>query len=372
MLTDFLLKVVSEPESLKLSGEDTFYDGLSNEERGVLANGDIHGIRKILYREARAFADNPESRSYLASDYTVSVSGDTPHCPINPPTTEEPTEPTRDPESLWTFDGLTIVGTGIRAGLQTTPESLVAIKRASKVLYLVADVLAQRWIKQLNANAESLQRFYRKDTHRINIYNDIVDCILQELKGNGSVCVVFYGHPGCFVYPSHEAIRRAREEGFRARMFPGVSAAENLYADIGVDPGIMGIQSYEATNFVLCRYAFDTSVGLILWQIGLFGFANWDPTYSSAYERLQVFVEYMRQFYDEEHEVLLYEASESPLGNARVTRTLLRDLPNCSISGVATLYVPPKGRPTVDRSMAQRMGLRIATNEHKTLVETST
>jgi hypothetical protein len=372
MLTDFLLKFLAEPEALTRSDEDTFYHGLSNEEREVVKDGDIHEIRKLLYREARTLSDNPESRSYLASDFTVSTSCDTPHCPVNPPSTNEPSEPTREPESLWASEGLTIVGTGIRAGLQTTPESLAAIKRASKVLYLVADVLAQRWIKTLNADAESLQRFYRKDTHRINIYNDIVDYILEELKRNSNVCVVFYGHPGCFVYPSHEAIRRARAEGFRARMFPGVSAAENLYADIGVDPGIMGIQSYEATNFVLCGYAFDTSVGLILWQIGLFGFANWDPTYPSAHERLELFVEYMSQFYDGQHEVLLYEASESPLGNPRVTKTTLRNLPNCSVSGVATLYVPPKGQPTVDRSIARRMGIRVFEDRQRPLVEATT
>ncbi|KAA1249744.1 hypothetical protein F0Q45_13490 [Mycobacterium simiae] len=138
----------------------------------------------------------------------------------------------RDPESLWSRDGLTIVGTGIRAGLQTTPESVAAIRRASKVLYLVADVLAQLWIQDLNTNTESLQRLYREDTRRLEIYNDIVEYILAQLRAHKDLCVVFYSHPGCFVYPAYEAIRLARAEGFPARRYPGVSAAENLYADL--------------------------------------------------------------------------------------------------------------------------------------------
>jgi len=39
-----------------------------------------------------------------------------------------------------------------------------------------------------------------------------------------NVCAVFYGHPGVFADPAHNAIRLARREGFRALMLPGISA----------------------------------------------------------------------------------------------------------------------------------------------------
>jgi hypothetical protein len=62
------------------------------------------------------------------------------------------------PDYQWDTKGLTIVGTGIRAGLQTTPEALASIHRARKVLFLVADLLSQEWIRSLNPTAESMQR----------------------------------------------------------------------------------------------------------------------------------------------------------------------------------------------------------------------
>jgi len=363
-LTDRMLKLVSDPSALnkfiRREEDGQIYSDFSETDSDVLKSGDIHKLREMLYHEAFQATDNADSRSRLASDFTVSTSGDTPHIPITPntyPTTLSYTGSGRDPESLWSIEGLTIVGTGIRAGLQTTPESLVCIKNASRVLFLVADVLSQRWIKSLNPNSESLQGFYRTETYRLDIYKDIVNKILEELKEHRNLCVVFYGHPGCFVYPAYEAIRLARNEGFRARMFPGVSAADNLYADLGIDPGLNGIQSYEATNFVLCRYSFDTSVGLILWQIGLFGYAYWDPEYKSSSDRLTTFVEYMANYYDLDHEVVLYEASEIPLGNARVTRLPLSALPDNPLPGVATLYVPPGKRPVADLDLARRLGI---------------
>ena len=53
-----------------------------------------------------------------------------------------------------------------------------------------------------------------------------------------------------FVQPSHESIAIARLEGFSARMLPGISAEDCLFADIGLDPGKDGCQSFEATDFL--------------------------------------------------------------------------------------------------------------------------
>lgn len=171
------------------------------------------------------------------------------------------------------------------------------------------------------------------------------------------MCVVFYGHPGAFVYPAHEAIRLAREEGFRARTLPGVSADANLFADLGVDPGVSGVQGYEATNFVLNKYRFDTSAGLVLWQVGLFGYAYWSAHYEPNRERLKVLADYLASHYGSEHEVVLYEASEFALGTPEVNRVPLSGLSQAAMSGVATLYVPPKTQPSTDMEMARQLGI---------------
>ena len=72
---------------------------------------------------------------------------------------------------------------------------------------------------------------------RLDTYQDMVDRILACVREGSDVCVAFYGHPGVFVYPSHEAIKRARIEGYKATMLPGISAEDCLFADLGIDPG---------------------------------------------------------------------------------------------------------------------------------------
>lgn len=110
---------------------------------------------------------------------------------------------------------------------------------------------------------------------------------------------------------------------------------------------------------MLCRYSFDTSVGVILWQIGLFGYAHWDPSYQSTSDRLSIFVEYMSSFYDLDHEIILYGAAEAPLGKAKVLKLPLRSLPDVALPEVATLYIPPKQPPTIDLEMAKRLGIKV-------------
>jgi Tetrapyrrole (Corrin/Porphyrin) Methylases len=362
MLTDFFLNIINDPARLKKLKSDranAISDGkVSSQEAHLLASGQLEELRRQLYKEATS---KRSPQPPLASDFTVSTSCDTPHCPVNASGFFDSSFwEVRNPDHLWDSKGLTVVGTGIRAGLQTTPESLECIRSASKVLFLVADLVSHLWIQKLTPTAESMHELYEKGTHRLNIYNRIVDRILATLRREKDLCVVFYGHPGAFVYPAHEAIRLARAEGFMARMLPGVSAEANLLSDLGVDPGVVGIQSYEATNFLLNKYRFDTSAGLILWQIGLFGYSYWDPEYKANTKSLDVLVGYLADHYGASHEVVLYEAAEFPLAKPTAERLPLSRLPQTRISGVATLYIPPKSRPSTDLTAARELGVPVA------------
>src|SRR6185503_14601145 len=108
----------------------------------------------------------------------------------------------------------------------------------------------------------------------LQTYEEMIQRILECVRDGNLTCLACYGHPGVFVYPSHESIRRARAEGYPARMLPGISAEDCLFADLGVDPGTIGCQSYEATDFLMNSRIVDPSSNLVLWQIGVLGDAT--------------------------------------------------------------------------------------------------
>lgn len=151
---------------------------------------------------------------------------------------------------------LVVVGVGIALG-QTTLEAKAHVEAADKVYYLVSNPSAVLWLEQLNATAESLYSFYEVGKPRLQSYDDMVDRVVSAVRAGQAVCAAFYGHPGVFADPGHRAVKVARSEGYPARMLPGVSAEDYLFADLGIDPSRCGCQSYEASDFLICGRLFD-------------------------------------------------------------------------------------------------------------------
>jgi uncharacterized protein YabN with tetrapyrrole methylase and pyrophosphatase domain len=249
---------------------------------------------------------------------------------------------------------LTVVGTGIRLS-QMTMEARISIESAHKVLYAVADAVTETAIKKLNSTAESLQPFYKPGKYCLVTYKDMTDRILFFLRKRLEVCAVFYGHPGVFVYSSHDAIQQARREGFRAVMLPATSSEDNLFADLGVDPATSGCQSFETTDFLIRRRKFDPTSHLILWQIGNIG--NWKPERQDCASNLQALVDVLEEYYDPDHEVVLYLAAQYTSCDPMIERVPLSKIPETSISNVTTLYVPPRAIAPIDCAMLDRLGI---------------
>lgn len=247
---------------------------------------------------------------------------------------------------------LTIVGAGIRPG-HVTREAIARIHRADKVLYLLAEIGPVRWLRELNPSAASLEDLYRLDRPFTEVYEDIVRTILEHVRKPQDVCVVFYGHPGVFDRTSRNAIDRARAEGFDARMLPGVTAEDCLYVDLEIDPGTNGMQSFDATDFLVRRRTPDITVPLILWQVGVVGGSR--TTGEVRRDGLVILAERLAESYGLEHELVVYEATPFPVGRPMIEPCAVRDLPDAGVTGLSTLFVPANGEAPVDERTIARL-----------------
>jgi len=250
---------------------------------------------------------------------------------------------------------LIVVGTGIRTVGQLTMESLAWMKKADKLFYVVGDPIGEDVIKDLNPDgAQTLTHLYAEGKPRIETYNEMVETIMKSVREGFVTVAAFYGHPGVFAYPSHESIRVALREGFKAKMLPGISSEDCLFADLGVDPAMNGCQSYEATDFLANGRIIDNSSQVILWQIGVLG----DWTFKkNGYDisSMPLMVEKLTKYYPAEHEVIVYEASIYIGCEAVINKVPIYMLPYTPLNSASTLYIPPY-RPTVaDATYVYRM-----------------
>ena len=250
---------------------------------------------------------------------------------------------------------LTVVGSGIKVAAHLTQETKGWLEQAETLLFLVNDPLAANWIQTLNSAAEDLSPLYELDKPRPIVYQKIVARILTAVRAGHDVVALFYGHPGIFVRPAHTAVHQARQEGFPATMLPGISADACLFADLEIDPAQAGCQSYEATDFLIRPRRFDTSSGLLLWQVGVLGNLN-TPTGADDAPGWALLIDKLNQHYQPEHEFIIYEAAKYPGFDPVIQRLPLHQAHQAQLTSISTLYIPPQDSLELDSDIVAQLG----------------
>ena len=256
--------------------------------------------------------------------------------------------------------GLVVVGSGIELGRHMSARCLSEIQEADRVLVLT-DGAAFGMIADLRPDLIDLRVHYAPGKDRRQTYRDMEVAIMTEVRASKRVCAVFYGHPGVFADVPHAVIRKAREAGFSARMEPGISSEACLYADLGIDPGRSGVQSIEATQFLLEDRQVDTRGLLLLWQVALTGDTACTRFHADPRE-LEKLVERLLLDYPARHNVILYEAARLSVEPFRADRLPLCDLASAHYEEYTTLVIPPCAPRQPDHAVRLLQSMRLASN----------
>lgn len=256
---------------------------------------------------------------------------------------------------------LVIVGSGIKSLSHLTIETKTYICNSDKVLYLVNEPIMERWICNNNPNSESLESIYMSYNLRKDAYQAISNYILKKLRECQHICVVLYGHPMVFSEPAINVITQARSEGFYAKTLPGISAEDCLYADLSIDPGAAGCQSFETTDFLLRNQLFDPTCHLILWQVGVIGVLEPPKDHDNTHG-LIILLNYLKKYYPLTHPIVLYEAAIYPHFEPVINHACLEQIVHLSFSTISTLYIPPLGKKPINYEMAKLLNIKVSQN----------
>lgn len=251
---------------------------------------------------------------------------------------------------------LTVVGSGIKFYAHLTQETLAYLRDSDKLLYLVNEPAMASWLESTNAHAENLEALYYKYTHRPDAYAAITQHILETLATPCHLCVLLYGHPTVFANPALNAVKQAKAQGYPTQILPGISAEDCLFADLHIDPGSCGCQSFDATDFLLSKRKVDCNSHLILWQANIIGGLCHAAKHSNQ-KGIHLLKTYLSNFYKATHTIVIYEAAQYPRFKATITEIQLQQLNAATLSGISTLYIPPAGISHYDNEMRLALGL---------------
>lgn len=251
---------------------------------------------------------------------------------------------------------LVIAGSGIKFMSHLSTEVKAYISNSDLVLYLVNDPAIREWIQSNSKRSESLSDIYFQHNVRHQSYQAVSDYILDKLRSNIHICVVTYGHPTFLAQPTIDAVKRAREAGYYAIALPGISSLDCLLADLLIDPSDNGCQIFEATDLFIRKRQIDPSSHLVLLQVGYLGHLSMkEPTDQSS--RLQIFSDYLQQFYPANHPVVIYEAAIYPTFQPHIISVALGNLSSAKLTPLSSLYLSPAVTVDADQDQLQKLDM---------------
>ncbi len=253
---------------------------------------------------------------------------------------------------------LVVIGSGL-CYIDFARDSDDQIQSADAVFHCVYDKVTQVRIGQLRPDAYDLRILYGEDVDRHMTYVRMAEAMLHFVRSGKKVVAVFYGHPGVFAMPAHRAIHIARQEGHTAQMRPGISALDYLIADLGFDPALPGMSSFEATDLLLRRRRIDPSLHIILWQVGVVGEFQFQP---GGFENrgFDLLMSELSGVYGDDWIVTHYIAPQyvgiEPLIEKK-TIAEWSDLENRKlISSLSTFYIEPRQTTETNEEIARELG----------------
>lgn len=256
------------------------------------------------------------------------------------------------------FD-IALIGSGMKGLLQLTKEAELAIDAAHTVFRLnnhpeVVDYLERK----KPGNVRNLGEEYHAGERRDAIYERMAQRVLDEFRSTKqSVCLVTSGHPTYLVSPSQIIIRAAREAEIKVKVVAGLSSLDNIFADIGFDPGIRGFQSYEATDLVLRNVTLNPETPLFVWQPGAFQNFFYS-TRKSTLNQFSLLKSYLGKFYPPTHSMYVLRTPTLIFTKPECRKISIGSLEELSnaLSLLHILFVPPlDGQATYDEELVAKL-----------------
>lgn len=253
---------------------------------------------------------------------------------------------------------LLIVGTGIMFPGQMTLEAADFIRDADCVFYNVGShPLATKWLKENSKESYDLYQCYAEGKPRDESYKEMVDFMVSSAEKGNNVVGVFYGHPGVFVGPGFQAIQECREKNIPARMIPGVSAVDCMFSDLEFDPALYGCVMLEASDYVLTNRKIDTTMPLILWQVGVVCVREF--SFGKSNNNVDLLKDRLLKDYEPDHPIICYVASTLAGSKPQVQVGSIGSLELLEISASTTCFIKPSDVPGLDRESYEKYMSRL-------------
>ena len=246
---------------------------------------------------------------------------------------------------------ITIAGMGVTAIVQVTPQTERRIRQCREALHVDSGAGTQEFLTARCPAVRSLYGLtYGEASSRVSGYHAAAAAVIEAAMDHGPVIYLTHGHPLVFCYAPFLIRDMAELLGLSIELIPGISSMDSLFADLWLDPGVRGIQMFEATDLLLRQRQLQPDVPALIWQVGNLETRLY-TTRTSRPARLTRFRDWLLQTYPPAHPITACYSMPHPIGGAQRWCFPLSEITEhaAALHPGITLYVPPcTVRPVLD------------------------
>lgn len=221
--------------------------------------------------------------------------------------------------------GIYVVGLGIREFAEASLECLLILSRADKVFVLAEDEITLELILSINSSSEDIFRFYEPGKSQAQVYEDIADYILSNYDNN-RVVFATYGNPFFLNKISTNIYNKAVALGFPIYTYSALSSIDAILNILLIEVQEDGLQCYMAGHIVRKRPDIDTTVPLLIFQLGSIEEQTIDLGGSLSTNAMDRLKHLLQGMYSKEELWAFVSCSPSFLGEHRVVIDKLKNL----------------------------------------------
>lgn len=265
--------------------------------------------------------------------------------------------PTHQKNSASNYD-LYIVGLGIKNLDQITKETNLVLQKSKKIFYVENGIGVDEYLKNICSDAINLVSEYKENQDRMTAYRAMAARVLHAALHENPITLALYGHPTVFAYPPFLIKKVSEYLGLSVKVLPGISALDCICTDLMIDPGVNGMQMYEATEMLMRERPLLNDVPALIWQIGAIETTLYSQMPSKP-ERFEGLKNYLLKFYPPSHQVTSIFSSNYFLMPSTIYHFEIKDICDHAyhLHAGHTLYIPPSQyKEVADHFLASKIG----------------
>jgi uncharacterized protein YabN with tetrapyrrole methylase and pyrophosphatase domain len=262
---------------------------------------------------------------------------------------------------------ITIVGLGVNGTFQMTREAEETVRRSTETFVIDGGVGVVPFLKTLCPKVTNLLSTSVQGAPRRVIYRKMASVVVGAAMEKPPVCFAAYGHPKVYCQPTTLIQRAALVLNLKTAVLPGVSSLDAFFVDLNLDPGVDGLQMYEATDLLIRRRPLQTDVPCVIMQAPMVLQPLNAPQVPSL-EKVRILQNYLLEFYPAHHHAVIVISKMHPLLQSIRQKIPLGKLALAlqQVSKSATLYIPPVCRREIaDQELAEELRVPVIRQHEK-------